>query len=195
VSVATDRNVHGRTGNEVVQLSKAWEATPSHMNTLDVRALLQDDAIQHVDMEEDPPEEDKKSDDEVVKLDIEDSEGDNSQEASFLSASKWDVLDSGQRMAKLDGTTDKVKSKLAQHTSIEDWLELGDNYNKPVQVGKKRVRWADIEEKKSRARADKMGFVVGGRNWESASERERSAQGALERTKFIPSRFQSEFHR
>jgi len=74
-------------------------------------------------------------------------------------------------------------------------LELGDNYNKPVQVGKKRVRWADIEEKKSRARADKMGFVVGGRNWESASERERSAQGALERTKFIPSRFQSEFHR
>merc|ERR1712129_261004 len=42
--------------------------------------------------------------------------------------------------AKLDGTTDKVKSKLAQHTSIEDWLELGDNYNKPVQVGKKRVR-------------------------------------------------------
>merc|ERR1719319_779985 len=125
VSVATDRNVHGRTGKEVVQLSKAWEATPSHMNTLDVRALLQDDAIQHVDMEEDPPEEDKKSDDEVVELDnevsndavgtkklrektfvwhqltlIQDSEGDNSQEASFLSASKWDVLDSGERMGK-----------------------------------------------------------------------------------------------
>ena len=96
------------------------------MNTLDVRALLQDDAIQHVDMEQDPPEEDKKSDDEVVELDnevsydavgdkkvesknfvwhqltlIQDSEGDNSQEASFLSASKWDVLDSGERMGKL----------------------------------------------------------------------------------------------
>ena len=41
------------------------------MNTLDVRALLQDDAIQHVDMEEDPPEEDKKSDNEVVELDNE----------------------------------------------------------------------------------------------------------------------------
>merc|ERR1719237_1964040 len=97
-------------------------------------------------------------------------------------------------LAKLDGTTEKVKSRLAQHTSIEDWLELGDDYNKPSETGKKRVRWADLEEKKSQARREKIGFVVGGRNWASQSDRERSAQGALERTKFIPSRFQSEFH-
>jgi len=76
--------------------------------------------------------------------------------------------------AKLDGTTEKVKSRLAQHTSIEDWLELGDDYNKPAETGKKRVRWADLEEKKSQARREKMGFVVGGRNWASQSDRERS---------------------
>jgi len=86
-------------------------------------------------------------------------------------------------MAKLDGTTEKVKSRLAQHTSIEDWLELGDDYNKPSETGKKRVRWADLEEKKSQARREKMGFVVGGKNWASQSDRERSAQGALERPK------------
>ena len=66
----------------------------------------------------------------------------NSNEGSFLSASKWEVSDNEARMgellfhrctkfvqldffilssfsAKLDGTTEKVKSKLAQHTSIE----------------------------------------------------------------------------
>ena len=67
----------------------------------------------------------------------------NSNEGIFLSASKWEVSDNEARMgellfhrctkilsnlflfilssfsAKLDGTTEKVKSKLAQHTSIE----------------------------------------------------------------------------
>ena len=67
----------------------------------------------------------------------------NSNEGSFLFASKWEVSDNEARMgellfhrctkilsnlflfilssfsAKLDGTTEKVKSKLAQHTSIE----------------------------------------------------------------------------
>lgn len=51
-AAAADRNVHGRTGKEVMEMAKRWEPTPPHMNTLDVRALLQDDAIEHVDMDE-----------------------------------------------------------------------------------------------------------------------------------------------
>jgi hypothetical protein len=41
--------------------------------------------------------------------------------------------------ARLDGTTEKVRSKLAQHASIEDWLELGDSAA-THRDGKKRVR-------------------------------------------------------
>lgn len=50
--VAASRNVHKRTAVEVIQLSKSFEETPGHMNTLDVRSLLQDDAIEHVEMSE-----------------------------------------------------------------------------------------------------------------------------------------------
>lgn len=44
-----------------------------------------------------------------------------------------------------------MRSRLAQHTTIEDWLELGDSYA-PPKDGKKRVRWADIEERKAQAK-------------------------------------------
>jgi len=42
--------------------------------------------------------------------------------------------------ARLDGTTEKVRSKLLghQHATIEDWLELGDNFALRKD-GKKRV--------------------------------------------------------
>jgi len=97
-------------------------------------------------------------------------------------------------MARLDGTTEKVRTKLAQHSTIEDWLELGEDYNKPVQHGKKRVRWADIEERKSQARVKELGFVVGQTNWANQRDRDSAASNALATTKIIPNRFQSEFH-
>jgi len=50
--LAASRNIHKRTAEEVVKLSKSFEETPGHMNTLDVRSLLQDDAIEHVEMTE-----------------------------------------------------------------------------------------------------------------------------------------------
>ena len=40
--------------------------------------------------------------------------------------------------ARLDGTGEKVRSRLAQHSSIEDWLEL--ETVRPVRQGQKRVR-------------------------------------------------------
>ena len=41
--------------------------------------------------------------------------------------------------ARLDGTSEKVKKHLASHSTIEDWLETGEDFNKPVEEGKKRV--------------------------------------------------------
>jgi len=52
VSAAAARNVHGRAEKEVQGLATAWEDTPPHMNTLDARGLLQDDAIEHFEMAE-----------------------------------------------------------------------------------------------------------------------------------------------
>jgi len=51
-STAVSRNIHGRTEKEVRDLASAWEETPPHMNTLDARGLLQDDAIEHFEMGE-----------------------------------------------------------------------------------------------------------------------------------------------
>jgi hypothetical protein len=53
-----------------------------------------------------------------------------------------DVL-GGLFSARLDGTTEKVRSKLAQHASIEDWLELGDTAA-THRDGKKRVRLSSL---------------------------------------------------
>ena len=45
--------------------------------------------------------------------------------------------------ARLDGTGEKMRSKMSQHSSIEDWLELGAEIvdRKPTKLGQKRVRW------------------------------------------------------
>jgi len=103
-------------------------------------------------------------------------------------------LDKEEKMARLDGTTEKLRSKLAEHSTIEDWLELGEDYNRPAQQGKKRVRWADIEERKSQARVKELGFVVGQTNWANQRDADSAAINALASTKIIPNRFQSEFH-
>jgi len=113
---------------------------------------------------------------------------------SFLRASKWEISDKEEKMARLDGTTDKLRSKLAEHKSIEDWLDLGEFNNKPIEQGKKRVRWADIEQRKTQARVKELGFVIGQTNWASKREEDSAASSALASTKIIPNRFQSEFH-
>lgn len=95
--------------------------------------------------------------------------------------------------ARLDGTGERVKERMSQHASIEDWLELGEDA-RPARKGEKRVRWADIEERKQQARVAEFGFVVGRRdNWASAGERDSAAAGALARTKIIPNRWSQEF--
>ena len=40
--------------------------------------------------------------------------------------------------ARLDGTGERVKERMSQHASIEDWLELGEDA-RPARKGEKRV--------------------------------------------------------
>merc|ERR1719427_1781345 len=114
-------------------------------------------------------------------------------ESSFLKASKWEILDREEKMARLDGTTMKRKQGMHEYKTIEDWLEIGDKYFKK-EDGKKRVRWADLEMRKEQAKVKEYGFVLGKKMYSDSSEAEREAQSMLTATKIIPNRFQSEFH-
>lgn len=74
--------------------------------------------------------------------------------------------------------------------SMQDFLEA-EMHKKPKNDGKKRVRWADIEEMKEQERAQAIGFVVGQskKDWERMTEAgAKDAQSALKRTRFIPHR-------
>ena len=57
----------------------------------------------------------------------------------LLLGTKYVIIIFQSFSARLDGTTEKLRSKLVEHKSIEDWLELGEIYNKPPENGKKRV--------------------------------------------------------
>ena len=69
-ALAAARNLHGRTEKEIALLKFGWEDTPGHMNRLDARALLQDDAIQHVEMGE-AGEEEEAATSEVTEEEVE----------------------------------------------------------------------------------------------------------------------------
>ncbi|XP_016120117.1 YLP motif-containing protein 1-like, partial [Sinocyclocheilus grahami] len=78
--IATDhqtcakRNIHGRTLKDITKLASGWESAPPHMLRLDIRSLLQDAAIEDVEMEdfnpseEEPKAEVKQEDDDETDL-------------------------------------------------------------------------------------------------------------------------------
>jgi hypothetical protein len=105
------------------------------------------------------------------------------------SSSKWEVADRQEKMAKLDGVSAQAIKRMADahHSSINDWLEIESEDTKDV--GKKRVRWADIEERRKQVKMRDIGFVVGQTNWKRLMDPNEGTQQALERTKIIPNRF------
>lgn len=65
----------------------------------------------------------------------------------------------------------------------EDELFESDRRGAPSS-GKKRVRWADIEERKAQSKMRKMGFVVGVTDWSRMMD-PTDGGSALTKTKFI----------
>jgi len=95
--------------------------------------------------------------------------------------------------AQLDGVSEKAKKRMAEHHSINDWLELSDSFSRAARdkYGKKRVRWADIEERNAQMKMREIGFVVGQTNWNRMMDPSEGSS-ALTKTKIIPNRFQSQ---
>ncbi|XP_032441201.1 YLP motif-containing protein 1 isoform X1 [Xiphophorus hellerii] len=174
------RNVHGRKLKDITKMSNNWESSPRHMVRLDVRSLLQDAAIEEVEMEdfnpEDVPQETKREEEEESDL-------------GYLPKSKWEMDTSEAKLDKLDGLVSGGKRKRdSEHLSgIEDYLQLPDDYaTRTSAPGKKRVRWADLEEQKDADRKRAIGFVVGQTDWEKITDESgQFAQRALNRTKYF----------
>lgn len=172
------RNVHGRTLKDILKMSNNWEPSPRHMVRLDVRSLLQDAAIEEVEMEDfnpdDEPKEPKREEEE---------EGD----LGYIPKSKWEMDTSEAKLDKLDGLGSSGKRKREDMEHLEDYLQLPDDYaTRMSEPGKKRVRWADLEEQKEADRKRAIGFVVGQTDWERITDESGTlAQRALNRTKYF----------
>ncbi|XP_062406105.1 YLP motif-containing protein 1 isoform X2 [Sardina pilchardus] len=175
------RNIHGRKTKDISKMASSWETTPRHMVRLDIRSLLQDAAIEEVEMEDfDPSKEELKT--EMKKEDEEETD------LGFLPKSKWEIDTSEAKLDKLDGLVGGSKRKRESDVAgIEDFLQLPDDYaTRMSEPGKKRVRWADLEEKKDADRKRAIGFVVGQTDWEKITdETGQLAQRALNRTKYF----------
>ncbi|PKK31501.1 YLP motif containing 1 [Columba livia] len=179
------RNIHGRKLKDISRMSDHWEAAPRHMMRLDIRSLLQDAAIEEVEMEDfDANIEDQK---EEVKKDTAEEE---ESELGYIPKSKWEMDTSEAKLDKLDGLRTGAKRKRdweAIASRMEDYLQLPDDYDtRASEPGKKRVRWADLEEKKDADRKRAIGFVVGQTDWEKITDESgHLAERALNRTKYI----------
>lgn len=179
------RNTHGRKTKDITKMAGSWEPTPRHMVRLDIRSLLQDAAIEEVEMEDfDPNAEEPKP--EGKKKRREEEEGDRV--GGYIPKSKWEMDTSEAKLDKLDGLM--VGSKRRRESDLaglEDFLQLPDDYaTRMSEPGKKRVRWADLEEKKDAERKRAIGFVVGQTDWEKITDESgQLAQRALNRTKYF----------
>ncbi|XP_057651072.1 YLP motif-containing protein 1-like isoform X1 [Diorhabda carinulata] len=163
----TKRNIHNRSEKEIEEIISAWEPTPSHHPTIDATGLLQS-SITEVEME---LEEEKHSSLEETK-DPEDQV-----------RSKWDNFDcSYNNLAKLDG----LNKPLRRSGTMEEYLQMESEWEPPksTKPGKKRVRWADLEEQRNVEKMKAIGFVVGHTDWERIMDPEASRK-ALTQTKYI----------
>lgn len=101
-------------------------------------------------------------------------------------SSKWDDVDQQDLMIdKLDGTKNKILSKM----TMAEYLRNEDEWTmRPSTTsGKKRVRWADIEEKKEQERMRQVGFIVGQTDWNRMIDTS-DGRNALEKTRYIEPR-------
>jgi YLP motif-containing protein 1 len=191
VNLCIKRNTHQRKQPEIQKIIDGWEETPRHYIRLDIRSLLQDAAIEDVEMEDTTAgaasSGNEQKGDKTDKKDDDDDNDDDVEEVQGYQKSKWELDTSEQQLDKLDGIRLSKKKMDSGPQRLEDYLQLPDDYESRTRTsepGKKRVRWADIEERKDQVRRRELGFVVGQTDWAKMTD-ESYAERALNRTKYI----------
>jgi len=179
------RNVHSRSLEAVQMLNIGWELTPRYMNRLDLSTYLDLGEIEHVEMEEKPCTDNKVEDEDTTV-----KEDDHTSKIQFK-ISKWEVMENDQKLAQLDGISGRRLNRQSspKHESIENWLESHTECDND----RKKVRWADIEERRKQLKMRELGFIVGScSNWIDQKAEPFDARKALEKTKLIPNRLEAE---
>lgn len=164
------------TDKDVEKMKSEWQQAPdSELPRLDIRWLLQE-----IDEERIPTQDDVDTST-TVPVD-EDSHGSPNETPAV---SKWETME--QTEEKLDRLDGIIKRKLDKPASMEDWLQSGlpDDYSDRKCIeGKKRVRWADVEEKMQQKKMRDLGFVVGQTDWSRMTD-PTFGESALTKTKYI----------
>ena len=182
--VCHKNNIHNRTLEDIKLVHKKWQTLPEFMLRLDIRSLLQNASIKNVEMEDNPSESG-----ETLKRKAEtESESSNKElktlrdsEHSFngeTPVSRWERIEASEsKLDKLDSFRMKTKP------TIEEYLQVTDDYDLRLKDKKKRVRWADIEEQKKQDHMRQRGFVVG-LNWHQYMDPQHP-QRVLTETKYF----------
>ncbi|KAL0124008.1 hypothetical protein PUN28_006074 [Cardiocondyla obscurior] len=176
LQICLKRNIHNRTEDEINRIIDYFEPTPSYHQKLDVNSMLQEQAIEEVDMEDSEETQDKSI------METEDSQDSQEDVRDTTGVSKWEKMEAEDKLDRLDGLA-KRKSETKPQT-MEDFLQVPDYYNMEDTSGKKRVRWADLEERKEQEKMRAVGFVVGHTNWDRMMDPTKGGS-ALTRTKYI----------
>ncbi|KAL3183621.1 hypothetical protein MRX96_033722 [Rhipicephalus microplus] len=187
------RNVHGRSLEDIQRIVDSWEPAPRQYPRLDCSILLNE--MEDMDGELPPADsqdsvagggsEGDGNDAAAPKKEEKEEEEEEEEDEPVHKPSRWELMtettSSGERLLKLDG----LSGQKLKHTSMDDYLQLPDDYEeRHSEPGKKRVRWADIEESKQQKRMRDIGFVVGQTDWSKFTD-PTQAEKALTRTKYI----------
>ncbi|XP_032685862.1 uncharacterized protein LOC116851006 [Odontomachus brunneus] len=177
LQICLKRNIHNRTEDEINRIIDYFEPTPSYHLKLDVNSMLQEQAIEEVDMEDSQQEIQ-----EISTTQNEDSQDSHEDTQDAIGVSKWEKMEAEDKLDRLDGLARKKNE--ARPQTMEDFLQVPDYYNMEDTSGKKRVRWADLEERKEQEKMRAVGFVVGHTNWDRMMDPTKGGS-ALTRTKFF----------
>ncbi|KAL2748123.1 uncharacterized protein V1477_003672 [Vespula maculifrons] len=125
--------------------------------------------------------EDSQETDKVLQSN-EESQDSQDDAPEVIGISKWERMEAEDKLDRLDGLAKKKNEGKPQ--TMEDFLQVPDYYNMEDTSGKKRVRWADLEERKQQEKMRAVGFVVGHTNWDRMMDPTKGGS-ALTRTKYI----------
>ncbi|XP_068210451.1 YLP motif-containing protein 1-like isoform X6 [Palaemon carinicauda] len=197
------RNTHNHSREHINRIISTWQPTPISCTKVDLTALAQDAAIEEVEMEDSiTPSVDErrtgesKSAGKRTEEKKEEEEEEEEDKESFLKVyndfirSKWDTDETQEeKLDKLDGVRSAKKRMGEAHPkTIEDWLQLSNDYDSKVaEPGKKRVRWADVEERKKQTKARERGFILGQTDWSRMTDLS-DGESALVQIRYIEGR-------
>eukprot|EP00794_Sanderia_malayensis_P017441 gene17441-19185_t len=160
-SDCAEKNVHNWSQQDIQKILDHWEPTPSHYRRLDVRSLVQDAAIEEVEMEEieQLTAEEKQAKEKEKEEDVDEEECGT---FHVPKKSKWEETKEEQ-LAKLDGIRGKKEKGAAKRSILDDDYDDDpyDEKEEDMRIGRKRVRWADVEERKQLEHRKRIGFCIG----------------------------------